>query len=122
MIIKFIKIGRIPHKAFSEKQVYGGLSRIDIHGPPADEVFDPAFDLWRASLAVGTVMSCFILFPDQLRAAFGTAGYEAEGQGSGAAPGFVHAHDLGDDLSTLFHVHSVPEADIQQGDLISIVQ
>ena len=46
--------------------------RVDVHCPPADEMFDAPLYLWRTVAVVGTVPGCLALVAHQLCATFRT--------------------------------------------------
>ena len=100
----------------------GHFSGQDVHRLAADEMQQAALDLHRAAVLVGTEPLGFRLGLDQGRPTI-RAVYREDGLlGICVAVGRVDAGNLGDDLPALLHEHPVPDADVQQGHLVGIVQ
>ena len=93
---------------------------IDRHHLAANEMLDPADDLRRARMLVGTIVLGLTFVAHQCSATFRTAA--GEHHGLGALFVHLHPHDLGDDLAPLLHLHPITDVEAQLGDLVGVVQ
>ena len=74
---------------------------INGHCLSADEVFYLAFDLWRASSIVRTIMSCFAFKTHQRSATLRTTADEFHFVAQHETTGIcIHTRNLGNDLAT----------------------
>jgi hypothetical protein len=94
----------------------------DRHHLAAYEMFDATDDLWRAGMFVGTVMLCFAFVTHQGCVALRACKRKGDRSCIHRTRFQVHTDDLGDDLPHLFHLHLVPDVQVEFCDLIGVVQ
>ena len=96
--------------------------RVDVHGLAGNEVLDAPLDLWRTTRIVGTIPGSLALVAHQWRATFRTTFDELHRLGDDRPLVYIHTHNLGDDLATLFHVDIIADMQVKRTDKILVVQ
>ena len=96
--------------------------RIDIHRLTGNEMFDASLNLWRTTGIVGTIPCSLALIAHQRCATFRTALDELYGLRDDRTLINVHTHNLGDNLTTLFHIDHITDVEVETTDKILVIQ
>ena len=115
-----VEIGRGLHQVQVVELVHRSVARQHVHGLAAEEVHELALDLRGAAIGVGAEPLGFALGFHERRAAIGTHLREGRAFRAGLPLGFLHAGDLGNDLSAFFHIDPVTFVDIQHCHLVLV--
>src|SRR5690606_30429862 len=98
-----------------------GTQRIYIHCPFGNKMFDPAQNLWRTSIGIGTEMLCFSSFSFQCCSTFRAMGDILNR--FAVSPPFlkIYSCDFRDYFSSLLHRNSILNMQIQSYYFICIM-
>ena len=122
VLAEVVQVRRRAHEPGVEELLHGGLPGKDVHGLAGDEMLYSALDLGGAAVLVRAEPLRLGLAPDQRRTAVGAGFREHRGNACGRAQGLLHGGDLRDDLAALLHIDPVPDAHVELGHPLVVVE